>query len=198
MSEVTTGRPTVIDKDVVRKLEQAFKDGLSVSEACFVSGIGKRTFYDHKATDTVFAHKMELAKAYVTLRAKKVVVQAVYSGNLTAAKWYLERKARNEFGLHPVDEDTEWSNQTEANAQDDSLMQILATMHAVVADKTIKQTARPHHTALKVIATELSALEPDDTDEAEVLATTTTKPIEPAAVQASTSPDDVFANLYDD
>ncbi|HSX52926.1 MAG TPA: hypothetical protein VLF90_00950 [Patescibacteria group bacterium] len=192
------GRPTVIDKDVVQKLEQAFKDGLSVSEACFVSDIGRRTFYDHKATDEAFAHKMELAKTHVTLRAKKIVVQAINGGNLTAAKWYLERKARNEFGLHPVDEDAEWSSQTEANAQDDSLMKILATMHAVAADKVIKQTARPHHTALKVIAAELTALEPDDTDEAEVMATVAVKPIEQATVQASTSTDDVFADLYDD
>jgi hypothetical protein len=191
------GRPTVIDKDVVRKLEQAFKDGLSVSEACFISGIGRRTFYDHKASDATFAHKIELAKAYVTLRAKKVVVQAINNDNLTAAKWYLERKARNEFGLHPVDEDAEWSSQAEANAQDDSLMQILATMHTV-SDNAIKATTRPHHTALKVIATELNALEPDKTDEAEVVGTITTKPVELAVVQASTSPDDVFADLYDD
>ena len=191
------GRPTVITQDTVRKLEQAFKDGLSVSEACFISGIGKRTFYDHKASDEDFAHKMELGKAYVTLRAKKVVVQAINDGNLTAAKWYLERKARNEFGLHPVDEDNEWENQAEANAQDDSLMRILATMHTV-SDKAIKQSARPHHTALKVIATELTALEPDQTDESEVVGTTAVIPIEPATVQASTSHDDVFSDLYDD
>lgn len=45
MSEVATGRPTVITPTTVRLLEQAFKDGLSVSEACFVSGIGRTTYY---------------------------------------------------------------------------------------------------------------------------------------------------------
>ena len=191
------GRPTVITKETVRKLEQAFKDGLSVSEACFVSGIGKRTFYDHKASDTTFAHNMELAKAYVTLRAKKVVVQAIDSGNLTAAKWYLERKARNEFGLHPVDEDAEWGKQTETNAQDDKLFLILESMSAI-AKEARQETVSPQHTALKVIATELAALEPDQSYEAEVVATTVAKPIEPATIQTSTSPDDVFADLYDD
>jgi len=76
MSEVSTGRPTVINEATVRKLEQAFKDGLSVSEACFVSDIGRTTYYEHKASNKDFANKMELAKAYVTIRAKKTVVHA--------------------------------------------------------------------------------------------------------------------------
>ena len=164
-----------------------------MSEACFVSGIGKRTFYDHKASDEVFAHKMELAKTYVALRAKKVVVQAINGGNLTAAKWYLERKARNEFGQHPVDEDSEWGNQAEANAQDDKLLLILESMGAI-ANKARQATASPPHTALKVIATELTALEPDEA----VISTIEAKPIEPAITQPSTSSDDVFADLYDD
>lgn len=161
------GRPKVISEATVRKLEQAFKDGLSVSEACFVSGIGRRTFYDHKASNADFARKMELAKAYVTLRAKKVVVQSINEGNLTAAKWYLERKARNEFGPQPVDEDDEWNT----------------------------QVAKPHHAVLKVIAAQLTALEPDQLDEVEPIAM---PPIEPVIVQASTSSDDILADLYDD
>ena len=70
-------RPTVITESTVRKLEAAFRDGLSVSEACFVSGISRTAFYQCKASDEVFAQKMELAKAYVTLKAKHVVVQAI-------------------------------------------------------------------------------------------------------------------------
>jgi hypothetical protein len=196
MSDVG-GRPTVITKDAVRKLEQALKDGLSVSEACFVSGIGKRTFYDHKATDAKFARTMELAKAYVALRAKKVVVKAIDDGNLTAAKWYLERKARNEFGSHPVEDDDEWGKQAETNAQEDKLLLILEGM-STIAKEARQETTSPQHTAFKVIATELTALEPDQIDEADVVATTATKPIEPAITQTSTSPDDVFADLFDD
>lgn len=163
----TGGRPTVIDETTVRKLEQAFRDGLSVSEACFVSGIGRRTFYDHKASDDRFALRMELAKGYVTLRAKKVVVQSIKEGNLNAAKWYLERKARNEFGSHPIDEDDEWNT----------------------------QKATTQHTVLKVIAAQLTALEPDHIDKPEPIAT---PPIEPVIVQTRTSPDDILADLYDD
>ncbi len=141
---------------------------------------------------------MELAKTYVSIKAKKTVVQAIDTGNLNAAKWWLERKARNEFGQHPVDEDAEWGKQTEVNAQDDALLQILASMHSV-ADKAIKETASPQHTALKAIATELTSLEPDETAVTDIEAATVVKPVEPAIVQTATSPDDVFADLlYDD
>jgi len=192
------GRPTVIDESTVRKLEQAFRDGLSVSEGCFVSGIGRTAYYSRIGTDEAFANKMERAKQYVNIKAKKTVAQAISDGNINAAKWWLERKARNEFGQHPVDEDADWSNQAEANVQDSKLLLILEGMSAV-AKGAIQSSARPQHTALKVIATELTALEPDDVPVADIADTTEARLIEPATVQASTSPDDIFADLlYDD
>lgn len=196
MSEVTTGRPTVITPATVRLLKQAFKDGLSVSESCFVSGIGRTAYYSHRSTDEAFANKMELAKAYVSIKAKKTVVQAIDTGNLNAAKWWLERKARNEFGQHPEDEETEWEKQTETNAQDDKLLLILESMGAI-ADKAKQEASTPHRT-LKAIASTLTALEPDDTTVTDIILTKEVKPVEPATTQIGTSPDDVFADLYDD
>lgn len=194
---VIEGRPTVITEVTVRKLEQALQDGLSVSEACFVSGIGRTTYYEHKANDMDFANKMELAKQWVTIKAKKTVVHAIDGGNITAARWWLEHKARNEFGLHPVDEDSEWGKQTEANAQNDKLLQILESMGAI-AKEARQETASPQHTTLKAIATELTALEPDEIAITDIVATTGVKPLEPVIVQTSTSPDDVLADLYDE
>jgi hypothetical protein len=194
MSEVTTGRPTVITPATVRKLEQAFKDGLSVSEACFVSGIGRTAYYERRSNDEAFANKMELAKAYVSIKAKKTVVQAIDTGNLTAAKWWLERKARNEFGTNTVDEDAQWETQHTANQSDDVLRQILDSMGAI-ADKAIEEANTPHK-ALKVIATELNSLQPDD-------ALATELQVAPEVVQAvvapvATSNDDILADLYYD
>jgi len=94
------GRPTVITDDTVRKLEEAFQDGFNVSEACLTAGISRSAYYERKAADEVFADKMELARKYVSIRAKKVVVQAVNDGNFNAAKWWLERRERSEFGVN--------------------------------------------------------------------------------------------------
>ena len=98
MSSNNTGRPTVMDEVTVQKLEQALRDGFSVERACYLSGVGRSTFYDHCNSDSDFADKMYLAQEWATERAKQVVIQAIDDGNLKAAQWWLERKAHQEFG----------------------------------------------------------------------------------------------------
>lgn len=85
----------------VQKLEQALREGFSVEMACHVSGISRSTYYSHVDNDPEFMNKMELAKNWVTERAKQVLAQAVESGDLKAAQWWLERKARAEFAPNP-------------------------------------------------------------------------------------------------
>lgn len=97
-----SGRPTVITSEVVRKLETAFKEGLSVSEACIVSGISRDTFYIHLKHNEDFSDKMTRSQAYITIKAKKAVICAINQGNLHAAKWWLEHKASEEFGRVPI------------------------------------------------------------------------------------------------
>jgi len=92
-----TGRPTVMTQNTVQKLEEALKEGFSVDMACHVSGISRSTYYDHINSNSSFSYKMELAQDWVTQRAKQVVANAIDSGDLKAAQWWLERKARSEF-----------------------------------------------------------------------------------------------------
>lgn len=125
------GRPTVISDRVVRKLEAALRDGFNVSEACLVSGVSRSVYYERKASDSVFADKMELAQKYVTIRAKKVVVQAIDDGNFNAAKWWLEHRERDEFGSRTVSEETKEQQQERERAaekEDDTLRQIINSL----------------------------------------------------------------------
>lgn len=93
-----TGRPTVMTEAAVQKLEQALQEGFSVERACYLSGVGRSTFYDHYNSNPDFADKMCLAQDWATERAKQIVIQAIDGGNLKAAQWWLERKAHREFG----------------------------------------------------------------------------------------------------
>jgi hypothetical protein len=95
------GRPTTMTKATVQKLEAALQDGFSIETACHVSGISRSTYYDHLDRSPDFTYKMELAKDWVTQRAKQVVAQAIDKGDLKAAQWYLERKCRAEFAANP-------------------------------------------------------------------------------------------------
>lgn len=95
------GRPTVMTKATVQKLEAALRDGFSVGMACHVSGVGRSTYYQHLQSDPEFADKMELAQDWTTQRAKQVVAQAIDKGDLKMATWWLERRARAEFAANP-------------------------------------------------------------------------------------------------
>ncbi len=86
MSKKQSGRPTVITRPTVLKLEQALRDGFSIEMACHVSGISRSTYYIHLQTDTDFMDKMTLSQTYATERAKQVVVQAIDKGDLKAAQ----------------------------------------------------------------------------------------------------------------
>jgi hypothetical protein len=101
MNAKPAGRPSVMTKATVLKLEQALKDGFSVEMACYVSVISRSTYYAHLKVDVDFMDKMELAQTWATERAKQVVVQAIDKGNLKAAQWWLERKLRSDFSLNP-------------------------------------------------------------------------------------------------
>lgn len=192
----TGGRPTVITDSTVRKLEAALRDGLSVQEACFVSGIGRTAFYQRKASDSVFANKVELAKSYVTLKAKHVVVQAITAdGDLPMSKWWLERKARNEFGTNAIDEDAQWEAQhTTASEEDDALRRILDMM-SDTAEVAIDEVATESHIAQQSTQSEVITHSP---------VSPTPESLQPALAQhtpalaAYDTSHDVVADLYDE
>lgn len=92
------GRPTIRTKEIVRKLETALQNGFTIDKACEVSGIGRRTYYDWLKQDEEFTAQMERAKNWAVERARQVVVTAIQNGDSGVARWYLERKASDEFG----------------------------------------------------------------------------------------------------
>jgi len=92
------GRPSVIDKDTIRKLEVCLASGYGITTACYYSGISTSTYYDHKALNKDFSDKMRLAEEASTFRARLVILEAIDSGDIKAAQWWLERKAKFEFG----------------------------------------------------------------------------------------------------
>jgi len=43
---------------------------------------------------------MSKAQSYATAKARKVLIKAIEEGDISTAKWWLERKARDEFSKH--------------------------------------------------------------------------------------------------
>ncbi len=96
---VKTGRPKATDKpDVVSKLVASFHSGLTVRQACWQSGISHDAFYARMRDDADFSDTMTKAQAMPSLSARSVITQAIAQGDVSAAKWWLERRDREDFG----------------------------------------------------------------------------------------------------
>lgn len=93
------GRPTKITREVVRKLESILQLGVSDGIACQYAKISRDTFYDHLKNDPKFSDRIESAKQLVTIAAGQVVTNDIMvNKDVASAKWWLERKAPDEFG----------------------------------------------------------------------------------------------------
>lgn len=92
-----TGRPTVMTEDTLRKLEEAFLMGLTDIEACLYANIGQSTLYDYCRDNTEFSERKEMLKQQPKIKAKINLTKSIDNGDLYDSRWYLERKAKEEF-----------------------------------------------------------------------------------------------------
>lgn len=90
--------PTKYDETIVEKLEDAFRDGASISEACELAGIDRGTYYNWMESIDDFSTKMEDAKDWVNEIARAVVAQKITKRkDVETAKWWLERRVKEKF-----------------------------------------------------------------------------------------------------
>lgn len=91
-------RPTVMTEDVISKLEQLFRDGSHVYEACKEVNIDPSTYYKHLKENPEFSNRMDLAQEYTTEIARALVSRTISKrGDVDTAKWWLERRAKDKF-----------------------------------------------------------------------------------------------------
>ena len=91
------GRPTVMAKEMIGKLELLFAKGLTDREACLIADIDPSTMYDYCNAHPEFAERKEALKHHPTAKARINITEAIESGNADISKWWLERKAKDEF-----------------------------------------------------------------------------------------------------
>lgn len=134
-SKKKVGRPSKKDDerfDAVRKLLAAFWRGCNVTEACIYAGISRETYYEWCRLVPELSDSFAEARTRVSEKAKDVVVDAIYNGDIKAAKWWLERRNRKEFGpnaSNDIDEPSE-ADIVEADLQR-SLNENIATHYRI-------------------------------------------------------------------
>lgn len=91
------GRPTVMTPEIIAKLEAAFIKGATDKEAIFLADISSSAFYHYCEENPDFKERKESLKEMVKYRARSNVAEAIEKGDKDISKWYLERKAKDEF-----------------------------------------------------------------------------------------------------
>lgn len=101
---VGAGRPTIMTLDVVNKLEQAFSMGCTDLEACLYADISKQTLYNYQEKHPEFVDRKEMLKQKLVLKARTVIAEALNKKDENTAKWYLERRRKDEFSVKSENE----------------------------------------------------------------------------------------------
>lgn len=86
------GAPSIWTEEIENKLEEILKVGGTIREACAYARIGERTYYDRTKADKDFSQKMEAARVYTDVMAKRNVGKTVIEGDVDNSKWWLEKK----------------------------------------------------------------------------------------------------------
>lgn len=93
-----TGRRTKLTPETIAKLRTAFLMGCSDVEACLYADISKTALYNYQQKNPEFVDKKEQWKEQLTLKARTVIANSLNNKDENTAKWYLERKKKDEFG----------------------------------------------------------------------------------------------------
>lgn len=113
------GRPTQFTEEKIAELKKAFALGFTDEEACLYADVWLRAFYDYCTQNEDFKELKELLKQKPKMKAKLNVVESINSKNpltlkqrLEDSKWWLERKAKDEFSLRSEIEGNVFSETT--------------------------------------------------------------------------------------
>ena len=92
-----TGRPTKFTPETISKLEQAFSVGCTDVEACLLANVSNSALYNYQQANPDFVERKERLKESLSLKSRLVIADKLNKDDVDTAKWYLERKKKNEF-----------------------------------------------------------------------------------------------------
>lgn len=91
------GRPTIMTLETVKKLKEGFAQGFSVDNACIWADISKQTYYTYCEKEAGFLDYCKTLQKKPLIKSILVINKALNEGDVSTAKWYAERKGKEEF-----------------------------------------------------------------------------------------------------
>lgn len=100
------GRPSIFTAELLEKLDYAFLAGASDYEACLWANIHPRSLWNYEEKNPEYILHKEKLRSANNLRARLIITEALKSPDFTiqleTAKWYAERKIKDEYGTRFV------------------------------------------------------------------------------------------------
>ncbi len=90
------GRPKIVDKEVLQKLEEAFLMDCTDLEACFLANISKSTLYNYQEEHPEFLERKEALKQNLFIKARRTFLQQMENSYGNSMD-YMSRKKKDEF-----------------------------------------------------------------------------------------------------
>lgn len=88
------GRKTVMTKEVLLKLEDAFAFTYTDEEACLYAGISPDTLYRYQKKNPKFSERKEALRLTPNLKAKKILVTSI-ENSLDQSRWWADKKMKD-------------------------------------------------------------------------------------------------------
>ena len=93
------GRPTIMTDSTLAKLKEGFAQGFSVRNACIWADISQDTYFDYCKKHPSFSDQCKTLQQKPLIKSILVINKALNEGDVSTAKWYAERKGKDEFSL---------------------------------------------------------------------------------------------------
>lgn len=87
----------VYTREKVSQILAATQRGLNITEVCHHVGISRDTYYRWLDEHPELPDKIENAKTLMVRKSKELLFNAIQEGDTQTAKWFLERRASDEF-----------------------------------------------------------------------------------------------------
>lgn len=91
------GRPTVMTESTIGKLKEGFAQGFSVRNACIWADISQDTYFEYCKKHPNFSEQCKTLQQKPLIKSILVINKALNEGDVGTAKWYAERKGKEEF-----------------------------------------------------------------------------------------------------
>ncbi len=129
------GRPTVMTPKKLALLQHAFDIGATDEEACTSAQISTSTLYNYQTENPGFLEEKEARKRKPVLLAKETIFNAL-STDVNVAKWYLERKKKDEFSLYVIKSNKQEDKAMNRILDDPRTLKTLAKSYEALVEST--------------------------------------------------------------